>query len=43
MENTPRCFNNTKTYWMTKISLRLKKNEEYLEVKSINTLVHKQH
>lgn len=32
-----------KTYWMTNISLRLKKNEEYLEVKSINTLVYKQH
>lgn len=27
---------------MTNISLRLKKNEEYLKVKSINTLVYKQ-
>jgi len=27
---------------MTNISLRLKKNEEYLEAKSINTLVYTQ-
>lgn len=27
---------------MTNISLRLKKNEEYLKVKSIKTLVYKQ-